>query len=69
MKYEYAVERGDTEKAERLLRNKAAERGYEAGDDWRMAHGAPNPVSGVALPYADAVYGADGSIYTPAAGM
>lgn len=69
MKYEYAVERGDTEKAERLLRNKAAERGYEAGDDWRMAHGAPNPDSGVALPNADAVYGADGSIYTPAAGM
>lgn len=68
MKYEYAVERGDTEKAERLLRNKAAERGYEAGDDWRMAHRAPNSDSGVALPNADAVYGADGSIYSPAAG-
>ena len=69
MKYEYAVERGDTEKAERLLRDKAAEKGYEAGNDWRMAHRAPNPDSGVALPNADAVYGADGSIYTPAAGM
>lgn len=69
MQYEYAVESGDMDSAEQMLNNRAEGKGYEAGDDWRMAHRAPNHDSGVALPNADAVYGADGSIYTPAARM
>lgn len=67
MQYEYAVEKGDTEKAEGMLRTKAVEKGYEAGDDWRMNHRAPNAESGTVLSNADMAYGNDGSIYSPAA--
>ncbi|MBS1382602.1 MAG: hypothetical protein HPZ89_10240, partial [Oscillospiraceae bacterium] len=39
--YRGAVESGDAETARRLLEEKAAQKGYTAGAEWRMSHRAP----------------------------
>lgn len=67
MRYEYAVEQGDVPKARSMLQEKAREVGYDASNDWRMGHRAPNRDSGVTIDNADAVYGGDGSILSPMA--
>lgn len=69
MRYEYAVENQNTEKALGMLRERAAEKGYSKGNEYRMAHRAPDSQSGVSLVNADRAYGGDGSIYSPAAAM
>lgn len=65
MRYEYAVQQGNTSTAEKMLQEKANHVGYTAGSDWRMAHKAPNRDTGVSLDRADEMYGGDGSIYSP----
>ena len=35
------MESGDAETARRLLEDKAAQKGYTAGAEWRMSHRAP----------------------------
>ena len=64
MRYEFAVEQGNVQKAQTMLSEKAEEAGYSASDDWRMAHRAPNRNSGVTIDNADEVYGGDGSIHS-----
>jgi len=65
MRYEFAVEQGNIQKAQTMLSEKAEETGYSASDDWRMVHRAPNRNSGVTIDKADEVYGGDGSIRSP----
>ena len=65
MRYEYAVQQGNTSTAEKMLQEKANHVGYTAGSDWRMAHKAPTRDTGVSLDRADEMYGGDGSIYSP----
>ena len=64
MRYEYAVEQGNDQLAQKMLKEKADKAGYSASDNWRMAHRAPNKNSGVTIDNADEVYGGDGSIHS-----
>lgn len=67
MRYEFAVQQGNDEKALKMLNEQAERAGYSASDDWRMAHRAPDRNSGVTIDNADEVYGGDGSIRSPLA--
>ena len=64
MRYEHAVETGNTERVAQMLKDRAAEQGYTQNSDWRMKHRAPteNAAGGVPLTEAGTVWGKD--IYT-----
>lgn len=52
-----------------ILEAKAKEKGYSKDDDWKMDHRAPNANDGYSksIDNIDAMYGSDGSIYSPKA--
>lgn len=65
--YRLKVMRG--EDVTNILETKAEEKGYSKDDDWKMDHRAPNANDGYSksIDNIDAVYGSDGSIYSPKA--
>ncbi len=69
LRYENAVDRGNTVAAEQMLEEKADAQGYTASEDWKARHRAPNSRDGISVCITDldSAYGGDGSIYSPLA--